>query len=401
MLLTVEGAGELHTDLTTVIDGFTAFEHALPYELHDDVVQLLARAQHVLHADAHRRVRRPRGRGLLLSADAIRTTTRSCGASCRIRCSTSWRGGTRGSRSTSIHFPTVASSAAAVRPRGRHRLAGRARAAAGPRRALGVVGAGRRGQPAGRTAMTPFEALQGVDARRRARRLGFAARPRHGRDRQARGPRRPRRGPAGRHPQQREDPLGDQERRALRRGRRWRGDGRRSARCPGCSGRRRHERHAQSLRDRSRRSQRPRVVARDSEGDRDDRRIARRRGVLEADWRRASGRSPRSWSTWRRPRSIVQGRFRYALATDSYVVQPFDQDLFMAVEPAVDGDAALAAYVSLRRFALPLIDRLSADELAKRFRHPDHGEISVAWLLAWWAGHERRHLGQIERIAAR
>jgi len=84
---------------------------------------------------------------------------------------------------------------------------------------------------------------------------------------------------------------------------------------------------------------------------------------------------------------IVQGRFRYALATDSYLVQPFDQDRFMAVEPAVDGDAALAAYVSLRRFAL-------------RFRHPDHGEISVAWLLAWWAGHERRHLGQVERIAA-
>ncbi len=98
---------------------------------------------------------------------------------------------------------------------------------------------------------------------------------------------------------------------------------------------------------------------------------------------------------------IVQGRFRYALTIDSYVVQPFDQDLFMAVEPAADGDAALAAYTSLRRFALPLIDRLSGDQLAKRFRHPDHGDISVAWLLAWWAGHERRHLGQVERIAAR
>ena len=44
MLLTVEGAGELHTDMSTVVDGFTAFEHALPYELHDDVVQLLARS---------------------------------------------------------------------------------------------------------------------------------------------------------------------------------------------------------------------------------------------------------------------------------------------------------------------------------------------------------------------
>jgi Tol biopolymer transport system component/imidazolonepropionase-like amidohydrolase len=44
MRLTVEGAGELHTDLTTVVDGFTAFEHALPYELENDVIQLLARA---------------------------------------------------------------------------------------------------------------------------------------------------------------------------------------------------------------------------------------------------------------------------------------------------------------------------------------------------------------------
>jgi Tol biopolymer transport system component/imidazolonepropionase-like amidohydrolase len=44
MLLTAEGAGELQTDLSMVIDGFTAFEHALPYELHDDVVQLLAHA---------------------------------------------------------------------------------------------------------------------------------------------------------------------------------------------------------------------------------------------------------------------------------------------------------------------------------------------------------------------
>lgn len=97
---------------------------------------------------------------------------------------------------------------------------------------------------------------------------------------------------------------------------------------------------------------------------------------------------------------VVQTRFRFALCTDDYLVQPFDQDQFMAAEPAVDGDAALAAYVGLRRFALPLIDRLTTDELAKRFRHLEHGEISVAWLLAWWAGHERRHLGQIARIAS-
>jgi hypothetical protein len=45
MLLTAEGAGELHTDLTMAMDGFTAFEHSLPVELREDVVQFLARSK--------------------------------------------------------------------------------------------------------------------------------------------------------------------------------------------------------------------------------------------------------------------------------------------------------------------------------------------------------------------
>jgi Tol biopolymer transport system component/imidazolonepropionase-like amidohydrolase len=45
MLLTVEGGGELHTDMTTVLDGYTAFEHALPYALYPDVVQLLSKSE--------------------------------------------------------------------------------------------------------------------------------------------------------------------------------------------------------------------------------------------------------------------------------------------------------------------------------------------------------------------
>jgi Tol biopolymer transport system component/imidazolonepropionase-like amidohydrolase len=44
MLLTAEGAGELQTDLTMALDGFTAFEHSLPVALGEDAVQLLARS---------------------------------------------------------------------------------------------------------------------------------------------------------------------------------------------------------------------------------------------------------------------------------------------------------------------------------------------------------------------
>ena len=41
MLLTAEGAGEMSTDATFAMDGFTAFEHSLPVEhIYDDVIQL-------------------------------------------------------------------------------------------------------------------------------------------------------------------------------------------------------------------------------------------------------------------------------------------------------------------------------------------------------------------------
>lgn len=44
MLLTSEGAGELSTDMTFALDGYTSFEHSLPVELQQDAVQLFAKS---------------------------------------------------------------------------------------------------------------------------------------------------------------------------------------------------------------------------------------------------------------------------------------------------------------------------------------------------------------------
>ena len=44
MLLTAEGAGELETDLSMAMDGFTAWEHALPVALQQDTVELFAKS---------------------------------------------------------------------------------------------------------------------------------------------------------------------------------------------------------------------------------------------------------------------------------------------------------------------------------------------------------------------
>ena len=51
---------------------------------------------------------------------------------------------------------------------------------------------------------------------------------------------------------------------------------------------------------------------------------------------------------------VFGNRLRFGLAEDGYVVQPFDQDAWMRVEPRLDGHAALAAYLGLRQMNLAL-----------------------------------------------
>jgi hypothetical protein len=92
-------------------------------------------------------------------------------------------------------------------------------------------------------------------------------------------------------------------------------------------------------------------------------------------------------------------RLRFALAQDGYVVQPFEQDDWMANElsqPALD---ALDSYLALRRMNLALCRSLSPAQREKTFTHPEFGELDVDWLMAWAAGHERNHAPQIETIA--
>ena len=98
---------------------------------------------------------------------------------------------------------------------------------------------------------------------------------------------------------------------------------------------------------------------------------------------------------------MVSGvRARLALASDAYVVQPFDQDAFMAREPLVEAPAALAAYYAMRHWNLPLFRSLDAAELAKTFKHPEDGEMTLGMLLARLAGHELHHLEQLRTFAS-
>jgi hypothetical protein len=96
---------------------------------------------------------------------------------------------------------------------------------------------------------------------------------------------------------------------------------------------------------------------------------------------------------------MFASRLRFALAQDNYVVQPFEQDDWMANESNQSALAALDVYVALRRMNLALCRSLTAAQRAKTFRHPEFGVLDLNWMMAWAAGHERNHLPQIEAVA--
>jgi uncharacterized damage-inducible protein DinB len=91
-------------------------------------------------------------------------------------------------------------------------------------------------------------------------------------------------------------------------------------------------------------------------------------------------------------------RVRMAVTTDDYVVQPFDQDAWLAREPDIPGLDALRAYYAMRQFNLPLYRSLTPAERRRRLTHPERGAMLVEWVLEHLAGHERHHLPHFEAI---
>ena len=167
-------AGELQTDLTMALDGFTAFEHSLPVELGEDAVQLARALGHALHADPARVLRRRPGASCTSSRRATRTTTRSSTASCRT--STLDRLGAAPSLDLARRVPLPDRG----RGRGRRRCGPAATSPSAPTassRAWASTGScGRwRARAAGRRArrMTPHEALRAATIAA-ADKIGFA-----------------------------------------------------------------------------------------------------------------------------------------------------------------------------------------------------------------------------------
>jgi hypothetical protein len=94
-------------------------------------------------------------------------------------------------------------------------------------------------------------------------------------------------------------------------------------------------------------------------------------------------------------------RLRWALADPAYVIQPFDQDAWLALDRGgLDGQGALALFSFTRAFNLGLAKKMTAEDRARTIKHPEQGAITIEDVLVTIAGHELHHLAHFQQIAS-
>ena len=94
-------------------------------------------------------------------------------------------------------------------------------------------------------------------------------------------------------------------------------------------------------------------------------------------------------------------RLRWALSDPAYVIQPFDQDAWLALDRGgLDGQSALALFSFTRAFNLGLAKKMNADDRARTIQHPELGPMTIEDVLVTIAGHELHHLAHFEAIAS-
>ena len=93
-------------------------------------------------------------------------------------------------------------------------------------------------------------------------------------------------------------------------------------------------------------------------------------------------------------------RVRMILSSPGVDIQAYDQDAWSRAQHAESSDPqqSLALFTAIRRSMLPLLRGLTAEELDRYGIHAERGKESVRHLLALYAGHDRNHLAQIERL---
>lgn len=96
-------------------------------------------------------------------------------------------------------------------------------------------------------------------------------------------------------------------------------------------------------------------------------------------------------------------RLKLALTEASPVIKPYDEGAWAALADSRETpvEVSLTLLESLHARWVVLLRTLRGDDFARTFRHPEHGLVTLDWLLAMYAWHGRHHTAHITSLRER
>src|SRR5437016_9358979 len=96
-------------------------------------------------------------------------------------------------------------------------------------------------------------------------------------------------------------------------------------------------------------------------------------------------------------------RLKLALTEDSPTIKPYEEARWAELADSRDTpiEVSLNLLESLHTRWVTLLHSLRDEDYARTFTHPDHGKMTVDWLLQLYAWHSRHHVGHVTSLRAR
>ena len=96
-------------------------------------------------------------------------------------------------------------------------------------------------------------------------------------------------------------------------------------------------------------------------------------------------------------------RFKFALTEDGPTIKPYDEAAWarLADTALTPPDVSLALLDALHSRWVALLNSMTAEDFARPLQHPEHGKLTLDWMLQQYAWHGRHHAGHVSELRKR
>ena len=96
-------------------------------------------------------------------------------------------------------------------------------------------------------------------------------------------------------------------------------------------------------------------------------------------------------------------RLKLALTEHEPVIKPYDEAAWAKLPDSkqVPIETSLVLMESVHERFVTILRSMTEEQFARKFTHPDHGLMTLDWLVAMYAWHGRHHVGHITSLRER